>query len=52
LQPGFFDHVVRNEKDFNANLNYIAFNPVHAGYVTQPYFYPYTGFFREEISLK
>jgi REP element-mobilizing transposase RayT len=51
-QPGFFDHVVRNEKDFNANLNYIAFNPVHSGYVTQPYFYPYTGFFREEISLK
>ena len=47
-QPGFFDHVIRNEKDFNENLNYIAYNPVSAGYVTQPYFYPYTGFFREE----
>ena len=47
-QPGFFDHVIRNEKDFNENLNYIAYNPVCAGYVTQPYFYPYTGFLREE----
>lgn len=46
-QPGFFDHVIRNEKDLNENLNYIAFNPVRAGYVTQPYFYPYTGFLRE-----
>jgi REP element-mobilizing transposase RayT len=47
-QPGFFDHVSRNEKDTNENLNYIAFNPVRAGYVSQPYFYPYTGFLREE----
>lgn len=47
-QPGFFDHIVRNQKDLNENLNYIAFNPVRAGYVTQPYFYPYTGFLREE----
>lgn len=47
-QPGFFDHVSRNEKDTNENLNYIAFNPVRAGHVTQPYFYPYTGFLRDE----
>jgi REP element-mobilizing transposase RayT len=46
-QPGFFDHVIRNEKDLNENLNYIAFNPVRAGYVNHPYFYPYTGFLRE-----
>jgi REP element-mobilizing transposase RayT len=46
-QPGFFDHVIRNEKDLNENLNYIAFNPVRAGYVTQPFFYPYTAFLRE-----
>ena len=48
-QPGFFDHVIRNEKDLQENLNYIALNPVRAGYVSQPYFYPYTGFLREEI---
>jgi REP element-mobilizing transposase RayT len=51
-QPGFFDHVIRNEKDLQENLNYIALNPVRAGYVTQPYFYPYTGFLREELWLK
>ena len=47
-QPGFFDHIIRNEKDLNENLNYIAFNPVCAGYVSQPYFYPFTGFLRED----
>ncbi|HEU5132286.1 MAG TPA: hypothetical protein VFT26_09295, partial [Pyrinomonadaceae bacterium] len=47
-QPGFFDHVVRNDKDLDENLNYIAFNPVREGYVTHPYFYPYTGFIRAE----
>lgn len=46
-QPGFFDHVIRNEKDLQENLNYIALNPVRAGYVTQPYLYPYTGFLCE-----
>lgn len=43
-QPGFFDHVIRNDKDLQENLSYIAYNPVRAGYVTQPYLYPYTGF--------
>ena len=43
-QPRFFDHVIRNNRDLQENLNYIAMNPVREGYVTQPYFYPYTGF--------
>ncbi len=46
-QPKFFDHVIRNQKDLEENLVYIALNPVRAGYVTQPYFYPYTGFISE-----
>lgn len=46
-QPGFFDHVIRNEGDLRGNLNYIALNPVRAGYVTRPYLYPYTGFLCE-----
>lgn len=41
---GFFDHVIRNDKDLQENLDYIAMNAVRAGYVSQPYFYPYTGF--------
>jgi len=44
-QEKFFDHVIRNDTDLQENLNYIAMNPVKAGYVTKPQFYPYTGFF-------
>jgi REP element-mobilizing transposase RayT len=51
-QPGFFDHVIRNEKDLEENLDYIALNPVRAGYVSQPYFYPNTGFLREGIAAQ
>ena len=43
-QPGFFDHVVRNDRDLQDNLDYIAMNPVRSGYVTHPQFYPYTGY--------
>ena len=43
-QAKFFDHVIRNDMDLRENMNYIAMNPVRAGYVSQPCFYPYTGF--------
>jgi REP element-mobilizing transposase RayT len=43
-QAGLFDHIIRNDFDLQDNLNYIAINPVREGYVTQPQFYPYTGF--------
>ena len=43
-QARFFDHVIRNDQDLRENIRYIAMNPVKAGYVTQPCFYPYTGF--------
>jgi REP element-mobilizing transposase RayT len=43
-QEKFFDHVIRNDTDLQENLDYIAMNPVKAGYVTRPQFYPYTGF--------
>ena len=43
-QTRFFDHIIRNDNDLRENLNYIAMNPVRAGYVTQPCLYPYTGF--------
>jgi putative transposase len=42
--PRLFDHVIRNDTDLHENLEYIAMNPVRAGYVTQPQFYPFTGF--------
>jgi len=43
-QAKFFDHIIRNDNDLRENLEYIAMNPVKAGYVSQPWFYPYTGF--------
>ena len=43
-QAKFFDHVIRNDKDLQENLDYIAMNPVRAGYVSHSCFYPYTGF--------
>jgi putative transposase len=43
-QSRLFDHVIRNETDLHENLEYIAMNPVKAGYVTRPQFYPFTGF--------
>jgi hypothetical protein len=43
-QAKFFDHVIRNDIDLRENLEYIAMNPVRAGYVARSYFYPYTGF--------
>jgi putative transposase len=44
-QTRLFDHVIRNDKDLEENLEYIAMNPVKAGFVSCPQFYPYTGFF-------
>ena len=43
-QKRLWDHVIRNDVDLQENLDYIAMNPVREGYVTQPQFYPYTGF--------
>jgi REP element-mobilizing transposase RayT len=43
-QARLFDHVIRNDADLSENLEYIAMNPVVAGYVTRPQFYPFTGF--------
>jgi len=43
-QEGLFDHVIRNDFDLHENIEYITMNPVREGYVTDPHFYPYTGF--------
>jgi REP element-mobilizing transposase RayT len=34
-QTRLFDHIIRNDIDLQENLDYIAMNPVRAGYVTQ-----------------
>ena len=43
-QTRFYDHVIRNDRDLQENLDYIAMNSVRRGYVTHPAFYPYTGY--------
>ena len=43
-QTGLYDHIIRNDQDLQENLTYIEMNPVREGYVSYPFFYPYTGF--------
>jgi putative transposase len=35
-QRGFWDHVIRNERDLKIHLDYIHWNPVKHGFVTKP----------------
>ena len=35
-QKRFWDHVIRDDKDFENHLHYIHYNPVKHGYVTDP----------------
>jgi len=41
-QNGFYDHIIRNEKDMEKHLNYIHWNPVKHGLVTNPFEYPHS----------
>ena len=41
-QRQFFDHVVRNQHDFEESLAYIRMNPVRKGLVSEPDEWPYT----------
>ena len=43
-QYGSYDHVVRDENDYNNHLNYIHYNPVKHGYVTKPEDFVYTSY--------
>jgi putative transposase len=41
-QESFYDHVIRNEKEFVERLNYIYYNPVKAELVDKPEDYKYS----------
>ncbi|MBW2060764.1 MAG: transposase [Deltaproteobacteria bacterium] len=43
-QNRFWDHIVRNQEDFNNHLDYIHYNPVKHGYVSQPLNYRWSSF--------
>lgn len=41
-QRRFWEHQIRDERDLNAHINYIHFNPVKHGYVSQASQWPYS----------
>ena len=45
-QRRFFDHLIRDEADFQAHLNYIHYNPMKHGLVKQVKDWPYSTFHR------
>ena len=44
-QPGFFDHLLRNDESYNQKWEYVRENPVRAGLVSRAGDWPYQGEF-------
>ena len=44
-QPGFFDHLLRNDESYSQKWEYVQNNPVRAGLVSQAEEWPYQGEF-------
>lgn len=42
-QPGFFDHLLRNDESYAQKWEYVRQNPVRAGLVESPEVWPYQG---------
>jgi REP-associated tyrosine transposase len=42
-QPGFFDHLIRNEESYGEKWNYVRNNPIRAGLVTNADDWSYKG---------
>jgi putative transposase len=47
-QKRFWDHVIRDDRDFENHLHYIHFNPVKHGLVTDPRQWPYSSYLEWE----
>lgn len=43
-QKGFWDHMIRDEDDFQRHLDYIHYNPVKHGLVQRPEDWPYSSY--------
>lgn len=43
-QRGFWDHVIRDERDLERHFDYIHYNPVKHGLVSKPSEYPHSSF--------
>jgi len=45
-QPRFWEHLIRDERDFRHHLEYIHYNPVKHGYVSAPLEWAWSSFHR------
>ena len=45
-QRRFWDHVIRDEEDFERHLNYVHYNPVHHSYVDKPESWRHSSYMR------
>ena len=43
-QKRFWDHIIRDEEDFERRLDYTHYNPVKHGYATRPEDWPHSSF--------
>ena len=46
-QRRYWEHAIRDEKDYENHLNYIYYNPVKHGYVKTPAEWPYSSLHRD-----
>jgi putative transposase len=45
-QKRFWEHTIRDERDYNAHMDYVHFNPVKHGLVARPAEWPYSTFYK------
>ena len=45
-QRRFWEHVIRDERDYERHVDYIHYNPVKHGHVTRAADWPYSSFYR------
>jgi putative transposase len=45
-QKRFWEHTIRDERDYSAHMDYVHFNPVKHGLVSHPAAWPYSTFHR------
>ena len=50
-QRRFWEHVIRDERDWENHMAYIFYNPIKHGYVKKPLDWEYSSFFRQGQAL-
>jgi len=45
-QRRYWEHLIRDDEDYRRHVEYIHYNPVKHGYVTEPRLWPYSSFGR------